>query len=392
MSALLDAGHEVSLISGQRSGWSNDLDRVWTENRLTHNISVPYGPGASVHHRLPQLIKRCGARAILRYTPLNSVKLAIYGNHDSTPSLTAAALRTPADLYIAHYVAALPAAAAAARHHNTLYAYDAEDFHIGDWPNDPVYAVERKLVRSIEGRYLQGCAYISAASPMIADALVETYHIDRPQVVLNVFPLAQAPEAPSVSGCAKPGPSLYWFSQTIGADRGLECAVRAISQSIHRPHLYLRGTPATGFVAQLEELAIRVGAADRVHILPPAEPERMERLASKFDLGLASEVGCSRNREICLSNKLFSFILAGLPPLLSDTLAQRQFASETDLLDLVYPVNNAPALTNLIDGLLGDPARLAAIREKVWRLGLNQYHWEREGEIIKCLAEQALSR
>ena len=52
-----------------------------------------------------------------------------------TGPLTAAAKRVPADLYIAHYPAALPAAAIAARRHGALYAFDAEDFHLGDLPD-----------------------------------------------------------------------------------------------------------------------------------------------------------------------------------------------------------------------------------------------------------------
>ena len=133
------------------------------------------------------------------------------------------------DLYIAHYPAALPAVATAARKYGTRYAYDAEDFHIGDWPDDAKYDGERRLVREIESRYLQGCAYVTAASPGIAEAYVDTYGIKRPRVVLNAFPLGHALPNPTPQGTVRPRPSLYWFSQTIGPDRGLECAVRAIA-------------------------------------------------------------------------------------------------------------------------------------------------------------------
>ena len=46
--------------------------------------------------------------------------------------LHAAACAVPADLYIAHYVAALPAAGAAAQRHGALLGFDAEDFHSGE--------------------------------------------------------------------------------------------------------------------------------------------------------------------------------------------------------------------------------------------------------------------
>lgn len=388
---MIDAGHEVSLITGQYCGWSNNFDRIWTDARLMRHIAVPFGPGTPTPRRLAQVITRIGARNILQLTTFHSVTAAHLAHHDVTPGLIAAAKRTPAKLYIAHYVAALPAAAAAARRHNALYAYDAEDFHLGDWPEDPQYDLERWLVRCIEGSYLPSCTYVTAASPMIADALAQAYGIKRPQVVLNVFPRIQAPASATPKGTAEPGPSLYWFSQTIGAERGLECAVRAIGLSAHRPHLYLRGHPAAGYVEQLERLAVETGAEGRMHILPPAEPNQMEKLAVDYDLGLASEIRASRNREICLTNKLFSFLLAGLPPLMSATAAQTQFAEEADLADLIYPIDDSTALAALIDRLLGNPARLAALRKHVWRLGQERFNWERECKKVKRLAEQVLA-
>ena len=191
-----------------------------------------------------------------------------------------------ADLYIAHYPAALPAAAIAAQRHGARYAFDAEDFHLGDTPDGPEYDAQRQMLRAIEGRYLPGCAYVTAASPGIADAYVEAYDIARPTVVLNVFPRAQAPIRPTPRGTAAPGPSVYWFSQTIGPDRGLECAVRAIGRAQSRPHLYLRGTPAAGFLDHLRKIASEADALDRLHVLPPAAPSEMVRLAAAYDVGL----------------------------------------------------------------------------------------------------------
>jgi hypothetical protein len=110
-----------------------------------------------------------------------------------TGPLIAAARAVAADLYIAHYPAALPAAAIAAEHHKAFYAFDAEDFHLGDLPDLPAHEQQRRLIRAIEARYLPGCAFVTAASPGIAEAYAETYGIARPTVVLNVFPRAQAP-------------------------------------------------------------------------------------------------------------------------------------------------------------------------------------------------------
>src|SRR4029077_6769642 len=99
-----------------------------------------------------------------------------------TGSLSAALKRQPADLYIAHYPAALPAAAKAAHLHRALYAFDAEDFHLGGGPEGPAHQRKRRMVRAIEASYVPSCAYVTAASPGIASAYVQTYGTVRPAV------------------------------------------------------------------------------------------------------------------------------------------------------------------------------------------------------------------
>jgi glycosyltransferase involved in cell wall biosynthesis len=379
--ALHDAGCDVGVVATQT------LDLVEPRDQ-------------ALMRRIPWRLQRIDLRSRLRWRLLRAAQMAarctwaagLAPSADAAFSVVARPLRraaraTPADLYIAHYPAALPAAAAAARKYGARYSYDAEDFHLGDWPDDPAWDGERRLVREIEGRWLPGCAYVTAASPGIADAYAETYGIARPRVVLNAFPLAQAAARPTPAGMARPGPSVYWFSQTIGPHRGLESAVRAVGLARTRPHLYLRGTPAAGYAGQLLALAATVDAGGRVHLLPPDDPDRMERLAAAYDAGLVAESGHTASRRMCLTNKLFSFLLAGIPPLMSDTPAHGRFAAEAGLAGLVYPRDDPAALAELIDGLLGDPKRLAAYRALAWQLGQDRYSWEKEeGRLLDAVA------
>jgi glycosyltransferase involved in cell wall biosynthesis len=383
--ALQEAGFRVTVVA------TRTLDRVEPRDRsLMGRISWQLeridlrSRYAWRTRRLPQIAAR---RA---YEATQWGALAERSFSPFTPALVKAAMRKAADLYIAHYPAALPAAAAAARRHSAHYAYDAEDFHLGDWPDSSCFATERKLVREIEAKYLPGCGYITAASPDIADAYADAYGIARPTVVLNVFPLGQGPGEATPKGTMEPGPSVYWFSQTIGPDRGLECAVRAIGAAQTRPHLYLRGTPAVGYGDRLAALAADVGAAGRVHLLAPAAPEEMERRAAAYDVGLCGEPAHTINNGRALSNKLFSYLLAGLPPLMSDTPAQRAFAVHAGLADQLYPIDDAAALAALMDRMLGSPECLARARTQAYRLASERYNWGMEmAALVKVVATQA---
>lgn len=383
--ALHDAGFEVTVIATRM------LDRIEPRDR-------------SIMRNAPWRLRRVDLTSKWRWKARRVVQFALRGGYiaSKSPSLAdiafsvatwplrRAALQTAAELYIAHYPAALPAAAAAARRYGGRYAYDAEDFHLGDWPDDPSFEEERELIRAIEARHLPGCAYVTASSPGIADAYHDAYGIARPRVILNAFPLEQAPIGATEKGTAEPGPSVYWFSQTIGPDRGLECAVRAIGLARTKPHLYLRGSPAKGFIERVRAMAVEAGVGDRIHILAPAEPERMERLAAGYDLGLAGEPGHTKNNRLALGNKLFSYLLASVPPIMSDTPAQRAFAAEAGINDQLYPIDDCHALAAVLDRFLGDPIRLAAVREQAYRMGQERFNWRRESAELLSAISQAL--
>jgi glycosyltransferase involved in cell wall biosynthesis len=233
---------------------------------------------------------------------------------------------------------------------------------------------------------------VTAASPGIADAYGTTYGITRPTVVLNVFPLAHGPQGPTDRGFWHDRPSLYWFSQTVGTDRGLECAVRAVGLSRSRPHLVMRGAPAVGFVDSLTSLARQCGVLDRLHFLPPAAPAEMARLSAQHDLGLLGETGQTPNHRIALANKLFSFLLAGVPTLLSNIPAHRQIAGELGAAVRLYEVDDPASLASAMDHFLcARESVLADARRQAFTLGQRQFNWDREQGTLLAVVEKAVA-
>lgn len=371
--ALHEAGHDVHVICTRTLPQIEFRDRnvlaaaAWRVTRIDFNIRSRY-----VVERIMQL----AAKSVFRLLALPS--LANLSFSASTRLLTKRAAAVPADLYIAHYPAALPAVVKAARRHRAAYAFDAEDFHLGDLPDAPEHALEKRMIHAIESRYLTATAYITAASPLIAEAYAETYRVLPPTVILNVFPKANAPAAPSLRGSAEPGPSLYWFSQTIGPGRGLETAVEAIALAHSMPHLYLRGTPASGYEASLRSLAARVSVADRLHFLDPAPPDQLEQLGASYDLGYIGESDVTQNRLRALTNKLFSYLIGGVPNLATDIPAHRQLAPQFGEAMTLFPIGDATALAAAIDRLLLNPELLANARVHAWHLGQTRFNWNVE--------------
>ena len=310
--------------------------------------------------------------------------------HPMIAQLGSAAAHTPADLYIAHNLAALPAAARAARHHGARLGFDAEDFHSGQLDDSPQAEFERRLTLKLERAYLPQCEHLTAASPGIARAYAQACDVLPPTVVLNVFRKTEAPRQPTPRGTACTGPSLYWFSQTVGPDRGLETVVRALALSAARPTLFIRGSVVPGYEARLKALAAEKGVAERIVLLPPALPGEMVALASNYDIGIASEPGHTTNNRIALSNKLFTYLLAGVPVLASDTEAQVEIAGQLPDAIFTYPKDKADQLARQIDRLCLHQESLAQARHSAWQLGQQRYHWDAEKQHLLAAVASAL--
>lgn len=380
--ALASAGYSVSVISARYSKWGIDADASCRSSHWRWFAALPFGPLAPWPTRLRHALLQHLALVLWRLG-LRHQCVAVAAWHPLCPDLISAARACKADLYIAHYPAALPAAALASRLHNSRYAFDAEDFHLGDPPDSPRFHTQRALTRAIESRWLSGASFITAASPGIAKAYLSTYRLPIPTVVRNVFPLVQAPSTPTPRGSVSPGPTLYWFSQTIGPHRGLECALHALALARCKPHFHLRGIIHSAYRSELIDLARHLGVENHLHFHTPSSPETMEKLASVYDVGLVAETGCTPNRRIALTNKLFSYALAGIPIILSDIPAHLDVLPEAGEAVRLFRSDDAASLAAALDGLLASsPAVLASARAAAFRLAQETWHWEREQELL----------
>ena len=383
--ALHEAGYRVTAIACNYTealeAYDDEIARTvgWTA------VRVPRPTGERIAGAAARLAGRV-MDAVGLDIPVN-VAAAAYGGPFS--ALRKAALEHRADLYIAHYVAALPAAASAAARHGALVGFDAEDFHSGEGQGGAAEEFRMELVKRIEESVLPSCRHFTAASPLIARAYGALYGV-APATVLNVFPLSMAPASPRPALSPATGElRAYWFSQTIGLDRGLQSFIRAMAHARTRITLDIRGGNRWGHGDTLHALARELGIGDRVTILPMAAPERMVTLAADYDLGLSLETDATQSRRFCLTNKIFTYLLAGIPVLMSDTPAQSELVPQLGAAGLLGSLDDPEAMARALDGL-SDPAALAAAKAEAWRLGRERYNWDHEKKVLLTSVAAAL--
>lgn len=264
-------------------------------------------------------------------------------------------------------------------------ATDFEDWHSEDLLPDAQTGRPVRLIRRVERDLMRQSAYASTTSHAMAAALQAALGGPRPVVLTNSFPLQPAP----MPGARRRPESFFWFSQTIGPGRGLEPFIAAWRRTAQPSRLCLLGDVDHAYRMKLVN---RVPAARRsqLEFLPITSPEELPAVIARHDVGLALEAGIPASRNYTITNKILQYFNAGLGVLASGTAGQREVLARAPDAGHVVDLNETGELTQLLDALLADPARLAAMGAAARRAAEECYCWEKEIPRLVAAVERAL--
>lgn len=386
--ALTQAGYDVIVLFVQHFEWARALDRRFLEGVKWRSDIVEALPSVGGRQRraasaLQLLLFGQLCRWTMRF-PAPELAYARY-----FLPLLRRAIRHRADLYIGHYAASLPVVACAAAWNGAKFAFDFEDFHRGE----ATPGAAARLIAGLEDRYLPAASLLTAASWGIAEEVANTTGLPAPATVLNVFPWADRARLPA----QKPRPqdsalSLYWFSQIVGLDRGLQDAIGALALMRAPVELHIRGADANGSIEALRRHAQEGGVLERIHFHPPLAPAELLADAAIHDVGLCLEVPATRNRNVCVTNKVFVYMLAGLAIAASRTRGHMDVLNAAPDAGLCYDSGDAAALAAMLDRYAADRLLLAGAKAAALAAARERWNWERESKLVVAAVDRLFAQ
>jgi glycosyltransferase involved in cell wall biosynthesis len=377
--SLTNAGHDVRVVTPSFTPELDRRDQRQLERRKWRHQKIDYLPLRFSGKARSIVIRGRRRGASELYKRFGGRRLAEYSYTTALPEQRRQASLEPADWFIAHAQAALPIAAAAARRWNARLGFDCEDLlsEHGTGPAD--------IVRQIEATYLRDCDYVSAPSRGIADRLQRDYDIKPPVVLYNVFPLHLAKDmlAPPQRS-SSPVVRLHWFSQTIGPGRGIEEAIEACGMLGKGVELHLRGNPSKGFDAVLRALASQHNANLKLH--PQVDHDDLIKAMDQFDVGLALERSEHTNYALTVTNKIGSYLLAGLAIAATDTPGQREILEQIPSAGFLYPSGKPELLAEGLRRWMQEREALKAAQQASWNAARSRFCWDiEERTLLKLL-------
>ncbi len=379
--ALHGAGYRVRVVSANHTAWAEAADREIAASREWTWVSVDYSRGSAAVARLTTGIRFKAAQGISSRVGAERVPMAVavraYSRaHDE---LVRAVESAPADLIYGGTTGALAAVAEASASLGVPYAVDFEDLHSGEHDadeGDEFPALAARVERSV----IEAARFATAGSPLIADAYADRYGV-RPTPIHNTFSIAFG-DGPGLQRgemreqTRRAPLRVYWFSQTIGPGRGLDDAVRACGRVEHPIEIHLRGRAIPEYAAHLHALREECAPSLRVVEHPPAAPDRMVALAQPYDAGLSGEEPAVLNRDLCLGNKIFTYLAASVPVIMSRTAAQAQLARDLGDAARTYRVGDVDGLAAHLAALAADADLRRHARAAAGVAALRRWHWE----------------
>jgi glycosyltransferase involved in cell wall biosynthesis len=382
--ALTAAGFAVRVIATLHEPWATATDRDVASRRSWKAETIDYrrGEGGATYWWTGARHRAAGAAAGRigpGRVPFAVVSRAFGRVHSE---LVRAISADPGDLIYGGTTGALAAIAEGARRSGTPYGVDLEDFHSGETSGSDAPLVDALSAR-VEHAVIRGAAFVTTSSEAIAAAYRER-DACRAEVIHNTFALP--PQPPDMSRVDPSRLRVYWFSQTVGPGRGLEDAILALGRTGIAAHLALRGRPQAGYIAALTTLAgLHAPRLELVH-LDPAPPDAMVDCARGYDVGLALEQMTPRNRQLCLTNKAFTYMLAGTAVAITDTPGQHALGADLGRAAALVPAGDVDALAAAFARWAGDPAELDCAKRTAWSAASRRWHWEHELESGRLLA------
>jgi hypothetical protein len=145
-------------------------------------------------------------------------------------------------------------------------------------------------------------------------------------------------------------------------------------------------------MTELLKLAESVGVrAAQVRDHSTARPDHLVEIAGRHDVGLALEQAVSVNNNICISNKIFTYLLAGNAIAATNTQGQQEIVRRIGRAAFSYEPGNAGQLAAGLRVWCENRTALEAARREAWDWGVRQYNWDLEKQKFLAIVERTLS-
>jgi hypothetical protein len=387
--SIYNAGYETTVVWCPISPWADEFDqKLFNEYPSIKWIKAGYHaktePIGYWYARIRQKVWLFIYKSIGNYFDAAIKSQVLYSQE-----LNSIALQKEASLYIGHNLGALPAISKASKRHKAKSIFDFEDYHRGESHET---SLQTKMVIDVEDKYIPLISYLTTASPSISNAYKKIFPDKLIATINNCFSHEYAID--SVKEIPQKPLKLFWFSQYIGKKRGLETVLEAISLlSEHKVSITLLGSCSSEMKTYFLSLASSFQLeSNQLVFMDSIDEKDIVGIASTHHIGIVAEYGHIQNRNLCLTNKIFMYLLSGNALVLSDTHAHVELLKQYNDIGVPFQQENAGDLSKMLLKYIAYPNLLEQARIASLKLGQQTLNWEVEKKVFLSNIDRVLAK
>lgn len=268
-----------------------------------------------------------------------------------------------------HSVATLPLGVMLKRATGAKLIYDAHEL---ETEANGLKGVRKYLTKKVERALIPHVDHFIFVGSAIEEWYVREYGLSNTTVLYNCPP-RQDNQIIDYFRDAFPIPDnkpIFLYQGVIGEGRGIRILVEAFSSGFAD-----RGVLVVMGYGPLTDWFIEQAAQhENIHYHPAVPPDRLLAYTSAADYGLSLIEATSMSYDYCMPNKLFEYVMAKKPVLVSPTLEQRNFVERHGIGEVASntsPEEVQKAALRLMD-------RTPASLERALNRTRDEYCWERQ--------------
>jgi glycosyltransferase involved in cell wall biosynthesis len=288
-------------------------------------------------------------------------------------------LKTNSGLYIAEDFYTLPFVAIIGKIKNAKIYYNSRELYafLGGLRNRPYL---QKLVKAIEQYFIKKVDLVLTTGEMDSEFLEKFYGINNTLVIRNI-PLLQKPENKidfrKEYGIA-PDKLILLYQGVLLEGRGIPLILKALRYVENTVLLILGdGEQKNNF----QKLAFELGVSDRIIFAGTIDQKNLINYTAGADIGLSLIENISISYYHALPNKLFEYIMAGLPVLSSD-LPQMKKIIDTYEVGEAIDISKEQIIVDTLKKWESDPKLIQKYKVNCGKAAL-ELNWQAEYQRAK---------
>ena len=284
-------------------------------------------------------------------------------------------LKLAPDVLVANDLDTLPANFLVSRIRRKPLIYDSHEYftEVPELIGRPVVRaiwtwLERMFVPKVQAAY--------TVCESIAEVYRDLYKVDF-KVVRNL-PVCSQTEKQKPQEKVKERPKIILYQGAMNLGRGIEAVIRAMS-FVDDAEFWLAGDG--DITLQLQEMVYDLELDKKVKFLGRLPLHQLHEVTRQADLGISLEEDLGLNYRFALPNKLFDYIQAGVPVLVSNLPEMRRVVDHYQI-GAIAETHQRKELAELLKSALFDQEKINFWKQNLSRAA-TELCWENEEEVLR---------